>query len=1336
MAQRMSFEEVVSDLQAKNPHMSYGDALDWVRNQYSAGNADIHAIPDVHGKIMNAHLHAAIGQFMSGAEHTMAAPFGKLSEMIAAGTDPSSKLHRGAEIFSEAVSPQEEQKVGEEVGQAPVAKFLGQGAGMYGLAESTGLGPLTRAVLPGASILGRGARGATEMLGLQKMGALGDMTPGQAIFWGAAPEIGLGLGGKLGRGLGWLKPLEEGAPKPRPPTPEELKQMPWWAGRPKGAKAAEATKAAGPMTQEGVEAAVGMQRSPTLQGQYTTPTDWTDEAYQRAAGGGKPEAPVDPTIVPAPGGLSNMRPGQPYQSQFMSRIPSDIHSADIFHAQDHPIYGSGQPYPASWDKPLVIDVPGIGPEGWQHAATSLWQDNPAAVKAIQEAKDPVGLSQQLIARRAKARGFDSVNLNPADGKSGVVLDLRTFEKTDHPELTPEITRFQKQPKPEPVVEKPPASKAADAGEVVFGKKPKKGEGAVPFEPARAHAMGDPTLAKAIEAHESIVERAKAHAAGDITAQDVAESNDRLTGHIGGMQPEIQAGIRKYLEKGSRRRQGIVRWLAPGYMSDHPVYQGMIQDTYTQLAESNVAAAAWAKEYGEIRNSYPKLRNPKDFDETARAVDGLRFEPEDGYKGYVQTALNVDPAHDEVARKLAALRDKGYGFLTRNDPRVPYVLEARGLTHNRRQLERLLQMQTDEGTLAIEATRQPPSETEYHVANELKALGSPLGFNETHDLDFEPITGWMKFHPHANEKAMLEAAIQHAHSMQEGNPGYKPSFAQEEELKQMLERNQELEQREEKRMMSRMPARDFTPKRKWMSILHGSGHPYYYSTNPDEIMSQWVTGVTQKRIADVNLARTKMLLRDGSIDGTTKDYAVEYANAVRGSTGYAGDAKFALGLENMLHGMGLKGVKIEPHQVHEWTGTLQEINFITRLGLTPLRFPIINMTHLFPTAGAVARPGNFARGFMRTIGDMKGSYERAVKAGVISQQLEMFKEMGKKESKLTRTFKPLQALTWLTENFRKTVAHEIGLASAEAGHFNPVVRGFVNDLSKYGGNQQLMNEAYARAFTFTTQFEFGKVGKAVAMQGGPLRRTTMQFRSWESNTVGLFKEMLHQKEYGSFARGMAALAFLGGPAVALPLGTWHLLRNELLRNGINIPDKPGYHYALKFAGMDHTVLDEIDIRSLQDPFGMDPYGVSSFLGPTIGSIVELGDRVKYNVDHGRTYKLPKELLQTFAPQVQDMIEAGEEYFKGGIVGPGGMIDSNRPLLSIIARGVDLQTSLTSQRAAYEQDIEQALQSNNPRTVQDIVDEMTRKGIPMGPDIARRVRAFTRSYQRSKMQPWEF
>jgi len=324
---------------------------------------------------------------------------------------------------------------------------------------------------------------------------------------------------------------------------------------------------------------------------------------------------------------------------------------------------------------------------------------------------------------------------------------------------------------------------------------------------------------------------------------------------------------------------------------------------------------------------------------------------------------------------------------------------------------------------------------------------------------------------------------------------------------------------------------------------------------------------------------------------------------------------------------------------------------------------------------------------------------------------------------------------MTENFRKVAAHEIGLESARRGEYNAIVRGFVDAEGRYANAAQ-REAAYARAFTYTTQFEFGKVGKALMFQGGAGKRLAFQFRSWQSNMIGLYGEMLRQKDYRAFAKGMTALMFLGGPAVAAPLGLYDHLRKYVIRQfGYALPNEPLYHGALKLMGLPTHLIDQVQIRSLSDPFGFDPGDISTLAGPTLGGLLQFGKNMLYDTDKGKTYKIPREIISSFAPQVQDALEAAQEYWTGGVMGPGGMIDKNRPLLSIIARGLDLQPSIASQRAKYEDEIEQAYAGGHPDLAVQLINEMREKNLVVSPDMQRRMRAFIRGYQRSQARPWE-
>jgi len=1312
MPEAVTFEEAIDRLRKVNPGMSQGQALKQMSDWHTQGDPEVAKIPDITGKLRNAALSGAVHGLVSGLAETIDQPVRGLSQMVAAGTQPGGMVHGAAESVANRFDPKNIEAYKAQAMPGPaetVGDVAGQGVGL-GLSAAA-MGPFAKAIpgLGGAGALSTIGRGAAETLGLQQFGELGKMSPADALKWGAiggavAPAIGKVATKLFGRDI---SPAIEGGDALEP-----AKRSPF------------DNKVASP-TEDVGEAPL------TRQGEYSFPP--------------KPAPP--PTLEPA--GTANIRTGRPFDLKTSVRMPTSRSGLDVWGDPRNPVFGEGPAYPTSFDKPMVIDVPSAGEEGWVHAATSLYADNPRIVDALREAKDPIGMAQELVGRAAKKGGYDAVNLSTPSITSNVTMGVpKDWKPSSHPELTNDLFKFSKKP----VQSSPFAqAQAKDLGEQIR-QVPSDDEG------------GD--LAKeSKKVREHMIRKLKnpdpnIHAMGDPDLAAQVKQMGVVSGNTGAYEPEIQE-IKRYMEA----RAPFTKWLPSHYGSDDPSYARTFSNTYEELDTGEKWANDQMKEYQKFREEFPDIftknedKRLKNFDEVARAADGWEYDVD--RKKYSQTAINVDDRVNKAARRLVQIRDNGYTRISGNDPKVPYVVERYGLSHSRSQLERLRALQESGGPPQVKPGTRPWSNNYMKVYTDLmpekrparpeevfaaQELEGMLKFDFTHDLDFEPLTGFLKFHPHANEKIMLEDAIKQYKSFdQAGQDGeYKPPrFDDQENLERMVARLDNLESKVMKDQNRRMPATDYLPKRKWMSIInmkdHPEAQPHFYDTNPDHIVGTWVTTHNNKRVADVALAYANKVIKDPAAPASLKDRLVDWGNAVRGSTGFRADAATAQNVNGMLHGVG-SDYRVTPQQIHKIASTIQDYIRFTMLELSPFRFPMINLTHVLPTVYPLAGEKYMARGVAKVLGDMTGSYKLAADEGIIGHDSEWFKEIGQTESKLSgsKLSQILRYPTWMTENMRKVVAHQVGLEMAKDSEFSPVVRAFVRDPKEYENATQ-MQRAYARAFVKTTQFELGNTGKPINFVGGLAKRLALQFRSWPANLAGLYSEMYRQKDWAGLTRGAVALFMLGGARALSPVpSVYDAVRLGMLRSGHNfLPERPGYQYLLSALGIHDSSIEQINIPTLRDPFGTDIYNPSSLLGPAIGKTIDTLGTIYKDASGGKTYKIPVDVTKALVgPQATAFVQAGQEIMSGGVFGPTGVLASNRPVLGTIARGMDIQPSVGMQRREVETNLENAMVGGNKKVINDLIKDAKERGIVLGPDSQRRIRAFVYAHKKSEVTPWQW
>ena len=1335
-----TFDDAVADTM-KAYKLTHSQALSQIQQWYDAHDPDTRAIPNIGGRLWAAQLHGGAAAFFERAEQPYFGMAHKLSGLAEAEAPDTGRVHEALDWLQKASDPEaRHQRIGAEEmqsGYSDVGGIAGDVAGMWGLGKMAApimrgipyIGKLAAAASdPKASLYSRIPISAAEMWGLQQAGAFPGMGPKGALATGAlAPVFGKaveGITGAAGR------------------LPEAIRAA---AGSVFGRGEAE-TMAAMPSAAD-FEAA-GLRPTP-------------------------PPPPVAPpsAIVGKPSPLNEIRDGQPFDSKTLVPARTGIPGVYKYSDPQSVTHGPGPAGEATWRNILQVSAPNSIEDGWVSAAKQLHSGNPNILDSIDAAQDKEGYSMALAARRAKGAGYDAIHLKTPDPREGVVLDLRDVKGPKdiaHPEIGKGTYTFAKA-KPKgmdvgmPTKSAGPPSRAVQKEmslrglERALGRKFNAAEARAfekvwadkgPFDPSQplasrveAGAAMNPTRPDigAPKAHgegnisaldKDLVEIAKGDAvnpAGDTDTEMITRKQGLLTGNLGTMNAGVGRAVRVIRDVGD-----FVKAFHSQWGSDTFWWRNMIGRTVEQQAKGNVWMRMMKERWTGAMKKYPAFRDPKMFDELARAVKGL--EP-DANGVYHQTMLNVAPEIDAAAREFAWFRDRGNEFLFGNDFRVPFVLEQGDITlsHTRRNLERIRDLQrlledpTGNAQAILDATSDQEGAAFLRAAERTKGM---LNFDATHDLDADPRTGWLDFHPVRNERAMVIDTINHFKKL--GDIQKRP-FEEQVYFEQLLDRLDELDKKAWDEVMSRGPTTDFAPKHKWIPLLHAK-QPLFHSTDPNEVFGQFAWQIVNKRTADVALYHGRTLMNSAEVIGTVKDRAVDWMNGVRGAIGFKADRKTAMALNAMLRDIGVKDFEISAKEVHEFGSTMLDWFNTTRLHLSQVRYPIINMTHLFATVMPVAGGKYFNIGMQRTLSSFQKSFQEALEAGVISDELETAKEIGKIES--GSWSRPLKATAYLSEKFRKVATFQVGKAMAEGGEFSELIRGYTGKGFKNDEERVL---DYARQFTSELAFDLSPVKKPLWFQGGTVMRGLTQMKSWQSGLIGLYYNMARLGHWKEFGLGMVALGTLGGLRAMSPIpGTYDFVRHELLRKGINLPNRPLYHYALSALGMQDSAPDQVEIYSLTDPFGLDPYNVQSLLGPIPGAVIGTTQNVLQDIYDGKQYKWPQEVVgAALGPQVQAMIDAVKEGIDGGVRGPKGeWITQGRPLQTLVARGLDLQPSARVLSHRIEMDLDNALLSNDPRVVRSVMDEAAMRGIVVNKPMERRARAFLRAHARAAVHPLEW
>ena len=1273
---------------------SRGEAISILRQHYDAGSPKVARIPDIQEKLA---LESVKGQFEHGYQgffNRAAAPIHYAAELGTAAGIPGSRWMEGASQISDPEVAAYE--------PSPGAQTVGEmggtiaGAGEVGNLLEAPISMAARLGVPGAAALG----GASLPARMARAGAGGGIAAGTGAFGpsaGVLPNAALGsvfplledalsgltsrimtcrtLAGAIGEreGIAPTTPsgptpyvsqeraaatgeapagYNIGQPRPMPPGPPPIGQP---NPLPSGPFGAPPPPPMGPFQPIG-------QPNPMAPGPFTPPEAPPPPEPTRGPGGG----------VVTPAGLSNAMSGQSFDvTEHMVQIPGARPGTFRYVGKDNPLAIAGKVSPAHFNKIYHFPIPIGGEAGYRDAARMAYSTNEGALSAIDNAKDPIAVSEELLGRWAKGMGYDGVVLETPDLDDNILLDYCTFKSTPHPEITKEVTGFRKSPKPRPLLELLP--KAAPEVE-----KAAQGVSEEFMEPDYM-ASGNPALAPA----------------DDVVAQAVLGNLDAQ--HI-----EIQNAARYMQDKSL---SPIARMRPPAAARDTVEHNRYFQDVYEKMAIFG------KREWTRIGRQFARVRGkgfaPEDFDEIARAMHGLDYDADGKLVQYDPSVSN--PCINKMAQSLFRIKDRMYTIRTGNNPQVPSILERYAIQHNEVNIKRLKLLQDPSGEIILSRGPRPPSIQEQLAARETMGM---LNFQPWHNLNMEHIQGFLNISPVENERAMLEQQIRESLAQQADGvlgPDGKTEMASYQEA---LERIKHIDTEVQRDAMRNLPSRDYLPKRAFYGPTALAQHPearaIFTDKNPDVVFEKWVRGNLRAAQSDYILWRTRgMVAAEPGMDASTKEFYTDFANIVRGSTGYRGDAKFARWWNRTPL---LRGHEMTSNEAHDITNFILGWQAQTKLFMLPFRFPVINLSHPFVTLYPVVGEKYFSKGLARVLSRPVKAFEEALAAGDIGHESQWFEEIGKQGGKVGVLQRLMRTPTYWTENFRIVLAREAALAQAADGIYSPLVRGFDKDTP--GLNQVQRARAYARAMVATTQFRFGPEGKPMAFTGSPVRRLVSQFRTWPAGIGLLYADMIRLGDYKGLARGLGAMFVMGGlPAILGGPSAFKMLQHQLMKHGHYLPDQSGFQMGIEAAGLGGTGLESADILSLREPFELMPYSISGMFGPALGSTVDTAATTWSGLQEDNYRKVVSQWTQYLAgPQaVAAGQAAGQLWNHGEVFGPSGELEATRPILATLVRGVDWSPSTRSQVFEYQEKMADAVESGNESLIRRIVAEAQERGI---------------------------
>jgi hypothetical protein len=1307
----IQFEEAVNRIMSK-AGLDRGDAIAQLRSLRDDGTLDETAIPDLnHGLAYESMASMGTG-FVKGAYDTAMTPVRKFADILG-----------GKDSMAQFVPPSTESSEHEP---APVSEAAGSMAGAMPYFQTLGAATEGLPLIGGAGMFKQMLRGGLEGYPLSKMGLFGDMSTPAAMITGAVtPPVTSALMYPVKRALGSFSDmLAKSAAKKSAGTVPESVAKPVEEHVP--ASFTDLMRSVAGLPPEGEEAASGApaEKEPTAHEQTLQAAEQERSQHYGAQPKPAQSANIGATfdIPPAepkkpgylmtadeklklkdrePIGTMTVREGEPFQSEFMRPVQSRGGSR-VYYDYRNTEAASAQARALNIDNPHVIHVDTTGEEGLREAVRQAYPDSERVLDAIDNAQNPREAAIEALGRYARKNGHDAIVLNTPDPRENVILHYKNFTPSWQDDMA------------EPGWEnKGPKKK------VISADKPK-----VNAQVVKQQVEQD---TQRVQAQAEFKENVQ-------TSDPITHSeNKRAVESPDMFDPEIN----HELDAAEPMRRKPAAWFRlPSNVSDHPGWKSYISDLFDMRRRM----------YGQVRrqfeNSFRRIvgdMKPEEYDTLVQAIEGLQRDHET--LELKQTRPDIDPAINEKAKRFrVGITDRMYQTITGNDPKTFAILEDHGLPHTRPQMERLRMLQN--GTVLKNA-----STAEINAASRLKGM---LNFDHTHDLDWKPIEGYFMHRPIDNERAYLEDLINKSQEysklgLQNQDTEFASKYAQD-AVKRLKELDVELQAADTRRL----PARDSFPRRHYAGPINQARDPklasFKYKTDVPGVGSDYIQTALAKRYNDYMLARTKQLIASfPDMTPAMKDYVTTYVNTVRGARGFRGDALTA----DTINALGraatrLTGKAFEPldaGDIHHMVSAIMDFQFMSKLAITPLRFPIINLTHSITTTWSDVGSGIYAKALMRVLSDPESAVKCGMAAGIITDRSSFLDEVGSRVGTMPGPVRRvLGATSAFAEKLRYLVDYEAALEQYRRGEISPAVTTFVKE--KAGRTELQAMREYARAHVDTLQFRQGIENKPLAFSGSSLSRLATQFRTWSVNLAAYTGNVIKSGDVARMARLGTALTFFGGLPVWVGGPTlFKVIRRELLKQGIDMPEQNGLQVLADQFGLQDSI-GQVSLYSLQDPYSVDvaaklalekdPGGL---LGPTFGSVIDLASSEYKNfMQKGSPSLAPVE--QFISPQIRAALEASGELANGGVFGPDGTIEVNRPWAAGAIRGLDLSQSARSQRYNYIEDIAAAMESGNAELVRSLQKQAEANGIQVNKKFTEAVKSVAMRHKKAgKVSSWQ-
>ncbi|MEM2125002.1 MAG: hypothetical protein QXQ53_01230 [Candidatus Methanosuratincola sp.] len=450
----------------------------------------------------------------------------------------------------------------------------------------------------------------------------------------------------------------------------------------------------------------------------------------------------------------------------------------------------------------------------------------------------------------------------------------------------------------------------------------------------------------------------------------------------------------------------------------------------------------------------------------------------------------------------------------------------------------------------------------------------------------------------------------------------------------------------------------------------------YSTNYRDVMHDYIDGAFRKIFLDKYSPVANAIARTIQ-NPAYRQYAYDYITAQRGALG----AKTRLFLNEALR-------QIFPGGDEEATGRLlsRAVDFTTRfqylskIGLSWLRFPLVNITQPLLTTYPIVGERNFILGFFDLFSPK--IWRLAAKVGVtfeptVRRAVTEFLGRGK----WTQVERYLALPAELSERANRVWSFAAGLR-------------YARELGLKG------TDALRHAIDVVNRTQFLYHTEALPLwTRNPIGRLVLQFRTFTANYVNYLIQLFNT---GTPAQKIRALTTLGVLSSSSAFPLWESVRELLLRKaGIDIGEYNLLEYTTERLGLQPG----INIGTSLEPWNF-PYSLYNLLGPSIGPLTELMFSIR------RQPERAGEFLRRFAEQISPPVfVVGRGLLGREVRGeptktqPMGRYVGRRPTIELLY----LRPFLESQRRHYLHLIANAMVGGRPDLVAKYVERMRQIGI---------------------------